>query len=434
MAITAPGIGSGLDVNSIVSQLMAIERQPLDALNQSQSQYNAQLSAYGKIKSDLAAFQSAAQAMQYSTSFSLFSATPSNTSVLTATASSNALPGTHSITVNSLAKPQIQVATTGFADTNTTAVGTVGDTLTFTTGTNTFTVTLNSTNNTLQGLQNAINSATGNYGVTASILNDGTTNGNRLVITANSSGTANAVTLSGTLATSLSFSTTQAATDANLTVDGVTGITKSSNTISDVLQGVTLNLQSTGTSNVTVQTDNAAVTSLANNFVSTYNALQKDISSLHSKGGTLEADNTILTINSVLDNVFNTGTSSGVYNYLSQIGISLQKDGTLALDSATFNSALTSHYSDVVNLFTNTTDGFANRFNTALNSLLQTNGIVTAATDGINANLTMLQDRIDQMQTRLDQTQQSLMAQYSALDAMLGTMQSSANFLMSQLR
>ncbi len=434
MAITAAGVGSGIDVNSIVSQLMAIERQPLDALNQTQSQYNAQLSAYGKIKSDLAAFQSAAQAMQYSSSFSLFSATPSNTSVLTATASTSALPGTHSVTVNSLAKPQIQVATTGFADTSTTAVGNVGDTLTFTTGTNTFTVTLDSTNNTLQGLQNAINSAAGNYGVSASILNDGTTNGNRLVITANSSGTANAVTLSGTLATSLNFATTQAAADASLTVDGVTGITKSSNTISDVLQGVTLNLQSTGTSNVTVQTDNAAVTSLANNFVSAYNALQKDITSLHGKGGTLEADNTILTINSVLDNVFNSGTSSGAYNYLSQIGISLQKDGTLALDSAAFSSALTTNYSDVVNLFTNTTDGFSNRFNDALNSLLQTNGIVTAATDGINANLNLLQDRIDQMQTRLDQTQQSLQAQYSALDAMLGSMQSSANFLLSQLR
>lgn len=434
MAITAAGIGSGIDVSSIVSQLMAIERQPLDALNQSRSQYNAQLSAYGKIKSDLAAFQTAVQAMQYSTSFALYGATSSNTSVLSAATDTTALSGTHSITVNSLAQAQIQVAATGFADTGTTAVGAVGDTLTFTTGSNTFTVTLDSTNNTLQGLQNAINSAAGNYGVTASILNDGTANGNRLVITANSSGTANAVTLSGTLATSLSFATTQAAANASLTVDGVTGITKSSNTISDVLQGVTLNLQGTGTTTLTVQADTTAVTGLVNKFVSAYNALQSDISSLHGKGGTLEADNTILTINSVLGNVFNSGTSSGLYNYLSQVGISLQKDGTLSLDSAAFSSAVSSHYSDVVSLFTNATDGFSNRFNTALNGLLQSNGIVTAATDGINANLSLLQTRIDQMQTRLDQTQQSLQAQYSALDALLGTMQSSANFLLSQLR
>lgn len=434
MAITAAGVGSGLDVNSIVSQLMAIERQPLDALNQSQTQYNSQLSAYGKIKSDLAAFQSAVQAMQYSTNFALYGATSSNTSVLSATADISALSGTHSITVNTLAKPHIQVAANGFADTGTTPVGTIGDTLTFTTGSNTFTVTLDSTNNTLQGLQSAINSAAGNYGVTASILNDGSANGNRLVITANSTGTANAVTLSGTLATSLSFSTTQPADNATLTVDGVTGITKSSNTISDVLQGVTLNLQDVGTTTLTVQTDSTAVTNLVNKFISTYNALQSDIAYLHKKGGTLEADNTILTINSVLSNVFNSGTSSGAYNYLSQVGVSLQKDGTLSLDSAAFTSALSSHYSDVVNLFTNSTDGFSGRFNTALNGLLQSDGIVTAATDGINANLNLLKSRIDQMQTRLDLTQQSLQSQYSALDALLGTMKSSANFLLSQLR
>lgn len=433
MAVSAPGVGSSIDVNSIITQLMALERRPLDILNQRQSQYNTQLSAYGKVKSDLSAFQSAVSALKDSFDFSVFKATSSNTSVLSASADSSALAGVHSVTVSTLAKSHIQVAATGFADTGTTAVGNVGDTLSFTSGSNTFTVTLDSSNNTLEGLQNAINSASDNYGVTASILNDGSANGNRLVITANDSGTANAVTLGGTLNASLAFATTQPAADAVLTVDGVSGIVKSSNTISDILPGVTLALKSTGTIEVTVEADNEAITKLAQNLVSAYNTLVDDMTRLRSKGGELEADNTLLTIRNQLADVFNNGTTGGAYKYLSEVGISLQKDGKLALDSSAFSSALSSNFKDVVNLFSNGTDGTALRFYNTVTALLETDGIVDARTDGITESISLLDSRIDQVQYRLEKTEERLRAQYAALDSTLGVMRQTSNYLLAQL-
>lgn len=445
MAISAPGIGSNIDVNSIVTQLMSIERQPLDALNQRKTIFSSELSAFGKISSDLSGLQSAASALKSADGFKVFSATAADPTYVTATADSTASAGSHSITVTQLAQAQKLFSTT-FGDTSTTAVGT--GSLTFSNGASSFSVTLDSTNNTLDGIANAVNSASSNFGVSASIVNDGT--GNRLLLSPNNTGTAYAITVSVTdsgdgnntdnaglsrlsyVGGAQNLTQTQIAKSAILTVDGLTGITKASNTISDVIQGVTLNLQKEGVSTTLgVAVDTEAITAKVNTFVTAYNRLAGDVKDLHKKGGTLEADNTVLAIQSQLTSVFNTQSTltGNAFSYLAQTGLSLQSDGTLSLDSAKFSSALSSNLNDVVTLFTDPTQGYMQQFYAQTTALLQAGGLIDAKNQGINTRISDIGTRIDQMTNRLTLTEKRLRAQYSALDAMLGSMAYTSNLL-----
>ena len=430
MAISSGGVGSGIDVNSIVSQLMALERQPLTVLDKKKADYNSQLSAFGILKSNLSGFQTAAAALKDTNTFNVYAATAADATLLSATTSSSAIAGAHAITISTLAKSQIQVSGTGFATTDTTAVGVVGDILSFTTGASTFSVTLDSTNNTLTGLQNAINTNTANYGVTASILNNGTTN--KLVITANATGVANAVTLGGTLAPKLASTTTQAAADASLTVDGV-AITSASNTISTVLPGVTLSLKNTGSTTLSVSRDVTAITSKMTDFVNSYNKLVSSIGSYRMKGGALESDGTALSVQSQLTGVLNTAASitGGSYGYLAQVGIAIQKDGSMALNTTDFTAAVNTNFSSVVSLFTDATQGFATRLYNESFNMLGTNGLFQTKTDGINNRISSIQTQYDRISNRLDSTQKRLQAQYSAMDSLVASMRQAASYLSS---
>ena len=451
MAISSAGIGSNIDVNSLVSQLLALERRPLDKLNQRKTQYNADLSSYGKISSDLSGFQSAAAALKTAESFKVFTTTAGDTTYLSASANSSASAGSHSITITQLAQAQ-KLFSAAFADTATTTIGT--GSLTIANGASSFAVTINSSNNTLDGIVSAVNAASSNFGVSASIVNDGT--GYRLLFSPNSTGTAFAVTVGVSdtgdsnntdnlglsrlsyTAGGLNLSQTQVAQNAIITVDGLTGISKASNTITDVIQGVTLDLKKGGGVSTTldVAVDTAAITEKATALVTAYNKLITNIKDLHKKGGKLEADNTLLTIQSQLASVFNTkATIAGnAYSYLAEVGISLQSNGTLALNSSEFKAAASGKLNDVVKLFTDTTQGFMQRFYSETTTLLQSDGVIDAKNDGIAAQLSSLDTRIDQFETRLTSIEARLRKQFSALDALLGTMSSTSNLLLRQLR
>lgn len=450
MAISSAGLGSNIDVNSLVSQLLALERRPLDKLNQRKTQYNAELSSFGKISSDLSGFQSAVAALKTAESFKVFSATAADTTYLSATADSTASAGSHSITITQLAQAQ-KLFSAAFADTTTTTLGT--GTLTIANGASSFAVTVTSSNNTLDGIVNAVNAASSNIGVSASIVNDGT--GYRLLFSPNNTGTAYAVTVAvvdgdGTnldnlglsrlsyTAGGLNLSQTQAAQNAIITVDGLTGISKASNTITDVIQGVTLNLKKGGSVSTTVDiaVDTAAITEKATALVTAYNKLITNIRDLHKKGGKLEADNTLLTIQSQLTGIFNTkATIAGnAYSYLAEVGISLQSNGTLALNSSEFKAAVSGKLNDVVKLFTDTTQGFMQRFYSETSTLLQADGVIDAKNDGIAAQISSLDTRINQFETRLTSIEARLRKQFSTLDALLGTLSSTSNLLSRQLR
>lgn len=451
MAISSAGLGSNIDVNSLVSQLLALERRPLDKLNQRKSLYNAELSSFGKISSDLSGFQSAVSALKSSESFKVFTSTAAETSYLTSTADSTASAGSHSITITQLAQSQ-KLFSTAFADTNTTTIGT--GSLTIANGASSFAVTIDSSNNTLDGIVDAVNAAASNFGVSASIVNDGT--GYRLLFSPNDTGTAYAVTVAvsdtgdsnNTDANGLSrlsyttggfnLSQTQAAQNAIITVDGLTGINSASNTVTDVIQGVTLNLKTGGSVSTTldVAVDTETLTKNATAVVTAYNKLITDINDLHKKGGQLEADNTLLTIQAQLVNVFNTpaAISGNAYSYLAEVGIAIQSNGTLAINTSEFKSAVSGNLNDVVKLFTDTNEGFLQRLYTETATLLQSDGVLDAKNDGIAAQISGLDTRIDQFSTRLTLIEARLRRQFSALDGLLGTLSSTSNLLSRQLR
>lgn len=449
MGISAPGVGTGLDINSIINQLMSLEKRPLGALEQTKSRHNAQLSAYGTLKSNVAAFQTAAAAIKNTSSFSLFKATSSDTAILSASAGSEAVAGPHAITVTQLARSQ-KLASAPFADFDTTALGT--GTITLSNGTSSFSLAIDGTNNTLDGIKTAINSASDNFGVSASILNDGT--GFRLVVSPTDTGTSKAITLSvddtgdgnSTDNAGLSrfsytpgannLTQTQTPLDAVMTVDGITGITKPSNTVTDVIQGVTLNLKAVGTTNLNVERDKEELTKKVQAFVDAYNTLAGSIADLRKKGGTLEADSAALSVENQLRAVFNTPASiSGTnYKYLAEVGLSFGSGGKLSLNATELDAAMGSRFNDVVKLFTHDTEGFAQRLHARASEMLQTDGLIESRRDGINKNIRLVETRIEQMNVRLQSTERRLRAQFSALDSLLGSLQQTSNFLTNQLR
>ena len=391
MALSSPGIGSGLDVNNIVTQLMNVERQPLTLLDQKEASFQAQLSAYGGLRGALATFQSAVSALDNRSKFRSLSATASNTSVLSANASANALVGNHTVNVTQLAQAQSLVA--GGQSSTTAAIGSgAATTLTFDFGTigggtlasgvytgATFsqdgsqpsgTLTIDSTNNSLSGIRDAINAA--HIGVTASIVNDGSATPYRLALSSNSSGASHSlrIDVSGdaTLASLLGYdpagaqnlTQSSAAQDAGLTVDGVS-VTSASNNVTGAIEGVTLSLIAAGSSGVSVAHDVSAAKTSIQNLVKAYNDFAKtlgDATKFDASGGQsgpLLGDAAARTIQSQLRGALSEilpGLSGSSVPVLSQAGISFQRDGTLAIDDAKLSAALNQSSDDVAALFT----------------------------------------------------------------------------------
>ena len=391
--ISSAGVGSGLDVASIVNQLMAAERQPLSVLAKKEAGYQAQLSAYGTLKGSLSAFQSAMQGLSSLAKFQSVRATSADATVYAASAASTAVAGSYSIEVTKLAQAHKLASSTAFTNTTDT-VGTGTLTIQFgTTIAGVFTansakasqtVTIGSANSTLSGVRDAINAA--KVGVSAAILNDGT--GNKLVLTSNDTGAANSlkITVADTsdasntdnaglsqlaydpaagIGTGKNLTETVVAQNATLNVDGIIGISKASNTVTDVIQGVTLNLLKVSAAAtptiLTVATDTASVTSAVQNFVKTYNDLNKTIKDLTAydaktkQSAVLQGDTSTLSIITQVRRVLNQSLTglTGTYTQLSQIGISFQNDGALALDATKLQTAVTSNFSDIAGLFAN---------------------------------------------------------------------------------
>ncbi len=385
MAISSPGVGSGLDINSIVSQLMTLEQRPLTALDTKEAQYQAQLTAYGSLKGALSTFQSAVASLATPDKFSTVKATVADSSIATVNAST-ATDGTYSLEVQTLAKAH-KLKSTTFSSTST-AVGTGNITISFGTYNNdTFTlnpdkastqITIGAGQSSLAGVRDAINNA--NAGVTASIVNDGT--GYRLTLSSKDTGLANAlrVTVDDDDANDTDMSglsqlaydgrsqsgitnltQTVAAQNATAVIDGIS-ISKSSNVLTDVVEGATITLLKENTPSATTVTmahDTASVQSSVQGFVKAYNDLNKTITDLskydavNKKASTLTGDSAVQSVQAQLRSAFNTALSSagGGFRTLADIGITFQTDGTLKLDSTKLATALNDPTKDVSTLF-----------------------------------------------------------------------------------
>lgn len=456
MAIGVSGLMSGLDTDAIISQMMSVERRPITLLQQQQAIYKSKISALGTLKSALSEVQTAAAALKETDLFAGFSASSSDSAVLTASASDTAVAGTYQVTVSTMAKAQ-QVRSSAFAASSD-VVGT--GTLTIQMGTNTaVNVTIDGTNNTLAGIAQAINDA--NADVTAGVINDGSDY--YLTLSSKESGTSN--TISFTIddddlvdndANGLSklynnpagqtMFETQTAVNASLIVNGIT-VSRASNTIDDLLEGVTLNLKTTDPDPVEVKVsrDVSSITSKLNAFITKYNAALtrlQDLQVSDPEGGVigiLQGDATARILQSRLQNFLYSpvsGVDSAV-NTLSALGVSADAEGQLSLDSTVFSAAYEEHREDVVNFFTQTTagsEGFAVQVDSFLDGYLQsTSGLLSAKEDGLERSVEHIDDQIERMELRLTKREEVLRRQFESLETLMAQFQNTSGALSQQL-
>lgn len=431
MAISAGGVGSGLDVTSLVSQLMTLERQPLAALEKKEAGYQAQISALGSVRGVLSAFQGAARALAATDSFQRVKAVSADPTVFAATASTAAVPGAYAIEVKQLAQAH-KLASQAFANT-TDALG--GGTLYFQVGADPVQSVAIGSSVSLAGVRDAINTAA--IGVSASILNDGT--GYRLVITSKRSGADYGVqiTLDG-LPQLATWTETAAKRNAILKVDGIDNINKPSNSVSDVIEGVTLNLAKTSAAGVatalTVSRDSAAGKAALEQFVQGYNTLQGKLKDLTAYDpatktrGLLQGDAATLGLLDDLRSTLNTPLA-GRYRGFAQVGIALQLNGTLKIDGATLQSALDAGVDDVAAL----AGGYGAQLDTLVGRFLSATGPLASRTDGLNRSIGDIDERRAALNSRLAKVEERYRAQFNALDGLISRLRGTSDFLTNQL-
>ncbi len=452
MAMSVSGLGgSNLDVNGIVEQLMTVERQPLTALAKKEAGFQAQISAFGSIKSALATMQNAVAALKIPASYSpldfysTYKGTVADTAVATVTAGEGTVPGNYSLEVSQLAKEH-RIASTANP---TITPGTLTIRLGSEDGTTTTkTTSIEVTSNKLTDLRDAINTA--NAGVTAAVVNGA--GGAQLVITGDSGGSKQFISLSGISSLEYTpgapipvgndFTQQQGAQSALLKLNGI-DVESQSNTVTDALAGVTLKLQketAVGESTTLALTrDTSGLNKALEKLVSSYNdyvKLSKEMGGFNEttkKLGVLGADSALRGADTQLRQVLGSvaaGTSAGSsLRNLSDIGISIQRDGTLKLDSSKLEKAISSNFVGVANV----ASGIATSLHSTINGLIGTNGTIVNKTNGLNGSVKTIDLQRTSLEKRLEGTEARLRKQYTALDTLVSGMLQTSNYLQQQL-
>lgn len=394
--ISSLGIGSGVLSSDLVDQLVAAERKPTETrLTQKTQQAEALLSAYGKLRSAVTELRLPMRQLSSPDNLKAFSASSSNEDIGVSVDATKASRGTYSVEVTSLASAQALASRDVFADRDATSVG--QGTLELSVGDKITNITIDSGNDTLQGLANAINEA--DAGVSAGIIDTGS--GYQLVLSADETGTANAVSISvagdtagtNTDNTGLSrfafnagmdadsgLKETIAASDAVMDINGVT-VTRSTNTFENVIDGLTFDIKEKGTSTIKVAQDFGAVADRVQGFVDRFNGLQSTIDSLAGfnaeagVGSLLTGDSTVRTIQSQLRNILTRvvpGMENASVRSLADVGITTNfETGGLEFDRAKFEEVLKANPDEVTALFAEqgrTTDSQVEFVRSGLNS------------------------------------------------------------------
>lgn len=455
--ITSLGSGSGLDLESLVTQLMSVEKRPLTALQKQESSFNVKISALATLSSKLSALQTSAKDLVPSATqtaqekFATYSATVAKAEIATATASTGAVTGSYALEISELAQGQKLTSSviSGALSTGTLTLS-VGD-MTGAGGTfaadadRTFNITIDSSNNTLTGLRNAINSA--KTGVTASIVNG--TAGAQLILTGES-GSSQVFKLDGIAevafdpdlpAANANMSRTQVAQGASFSINGIAA-TSNSNTVTGVLEGVTINLlaktaANTPTTLTIARESTTKLKSALDSFITAYNDAASTMTTQGAYdpttkiAGSLQGNRVLREAQSSMRSLLYTtslgGTSS--YQHLSDIGVSLGANGKLAIDSSKLEAALAADPSSVAALAAKV----GKAYDTSMDRLAGTAGSVKIATDSMKASITDLDKRQEALQLRLVTIEARYRKQFTTLDTLMSGMSSISNYLTQNL-
>lgn len=465
-SVSSLGAGTSLDLNSLMDSLTTSENARLTPLTNQQTSYKAKLTSFSILQTSLDKLKTAAAALQNASQIAGTSITSTNTSfAATLTANTSAPAGSYSINVTQLAQSQSLLS--GVQTDPKAALGTTGATGRSITiaqaGKDPVTIPLTDDQTSLNGVRDAINAK--QAGVTASVIkaND---NSYYLSITANDSGTANAMTVSVTGDTALNnvvgynpasstngMKVTTAAQDAKFTINNNLEITRSSNTVSDALDGITLNLKSvtsasTGPETLTVTQDPSAMTKAVQNYVDAYNSLQTTIASQtaytavdkgadgqNANNGALFGDGTVRTISTQLRGQISAAQPNTDFSTLASLGITQDVNGKLQVDSTKLNNAITQKPASVVQFFAGDgkTTGFGTQSANMLTTMLDpTNGTVQAAEDGINQSLKNLSDQMTKTQSSINTNLANYKTQFTNLSVLVNQLTNTGNYLTQQ--
>ncbi len=444
--ISIGGLGSGLDITSIVGALVDAERAPKqNSLDRLETDVTVTLTGLGGLSSALDELRTSALDLSLNSNFDKRKVSVSDSTYFSATAASGASVGKYDIEVSALAQGSSQQSKI-FTGGSTTAFG--AGTLTFTIGTQTFDVAVTA-GDTLDTIRGSINSAVGNDFVSVNLLNnvsDGTSTGSLLNFNSSTTGLGNdlVVTYSGDVSLadlSTNLTQTQAAGDASIVVDGLTA-TSSTNTFTNIIQDITLDVKKvhspTGTTDsLDISLDTAATSALISNFVDTFNAFTDVTKSLGaadpSSPGLLVGDYTLRQVTSQIRNLLSStvSTVTGDFNSLSSIGITTTRDGKLEINPTTFDDAVNNNFDQLGNLFTGS-EGFGTKLYDLISNYTGSNGVITQRTDALNNQLDRVADDRISLNLRIEKLQFRLTKQFSAMDALVAQFNSTQSYITQQ--
>lgn len=449
MATTSSlGIGAGVDLQSMLSSIIAAERAPITALEKKIATTNSKISLYGELRSKLDTLQTASNTLQYPSQLSAITATSSDSTALSATATFYATPGSYAVNVTQLATAQKSFS---YAYDSGTSFG--QGSLSFTVGGVAQPVIdlTDQASYTLQEIGAKINDA--NMGVTATVISG--TDGDRLILTGNKTGAGNDFSFTSTVAApdSVPSGTTQhaltdldtspglavsSAADAIITIDGVE-ISSDTNTFSNAIGGLTFTALKAGSSaTVTVQTDATKIEDAVQNFVDSYNAvvqLIKDNSDYDLSTKTAElfnGDSAARGIRDILSNARSTipsELSGAPIKTLSALGVTIQQNGLLSLDSTTLQQAIKTSSSDV----TTAIAAYGKSLSNAVSNMTGPSGLLTSRVSSLNTSVDRYEDNVASLENRVALIEKRYRAQFTSLDTLLSSMQTTSSYLTQQL-
>lgn len=462
--ISSPGIGSGIDVQTIVSQLVAVEKASISTLQTQATSFKTKLSAYGTIKSQFATLGDAASKLSKASGWNAVTATSSNPSAISVSASSGAAVTSFSMEVQQLAKAQ---STSSSAVASGTNMGTGTMTIelgswsgnSFAAGSGTpVSVTIDAGNDSLSAIASKINDA--DAGVTATVLKDAS--GERLLLRSKDTGEANGFRISvadddgnnsdASGLSRLAFDAgntsgmvqNQAGQNALATVNGLS-ISSASNKLTDTLPDMTINLLQVTTDAVEldVSADTDTIQANVQSFIDAYNTLATNLKSATKydestqKAGVLQGDATAVRLQSALRSMMGSATASSPFSRLSEVGIEIQTGGTLSLNSSKFTEAL-DNLPGLQSLFSvdtgdDATQGFGLKVSKFTDAMTEYEGLLSNKTDAIQSKIDRNTEDQDRITERAARVEIRLLAQYQAMDTKVSSLSTLNSFLSQQI-
>ncbi|MES2719410.1 MAG: flagellar filament capping protein FliD [Pseudomonadota bacterium] len=454
--LTTNGLGSGLDVNSLVTQLVQAERAPAASrISARETKVQSRLSAYGSLRATVAEFQETLKKLQSETAFKARTAQVSNDTLVKATAGTQAVPGLYNVSVEALATTQ-KLASAAFA-TATTSVGT--GRLDISAGSVNFSVNIAAGNDSLSNIRDAINNASDNPGIRATVINAST--GSHLVLTAAGSGSAQGISINAVFdplngdtgdlgqlnynpaAGSNPMEVKTPAADARILLDGFT-LTSPTNTFSGAIDGVTLVVAKASPGEkitLNINEDRASTRQAIDQFVAGYNKLQTQINTLTAYNpttqvaGQLQGDAVTQRLASVLKSEINTALAGASLDLdsLAELGISSQaKTGTLTVNATRLDAVLSTRMSEVSTLFSGSS-GLASRFAQMLDGYASTTGVIEGRSSSLRSEAKSLSAQKQALDLRMTALDTRYRKQFTALDSLLSGFANTSSFLTQQL-